>query len=51
MKTIKLTSEQFLKAINLGYYEQIKCVSVFKKQVKHFKVCGRVEELIVEIKN
>lgn len=51
MKTLKLTSAQYLKAIQLGYYEPIKCISLFKKVVKHYKLCGRTEELTIEIKN
>ncbi len=51
MTTLKLTSEQYLKAIKLGYYEPIKCITAFKKIVKHYKVCGRTEQLIIEIKN
>jgi hypothetical protein len=50
MKTVKLTSTQYLKAIELGYYDHIKCLSVFKKIVKHYKLCGRTEELLIEIK-
>jgi hypothetical protein len=50
MKTVKLTSEQYIKAIELGYYDHIKCLSVFKKIVKHYKLCGRTEELLIEIK-
>jgi hypothetical protein len=51
MTTITLTSAQLLKAINLGYYDIIEHISVFKKVVKHYKVCGRTEELTIEIKN
>jgi hypothetical protein len=51
METIRLTADQYLKAIKLGYYEPLKCVSVFKKIVKHYKVCGRTEELLIEITN
>jgi hypothetical protein len=51
METIRLTAEQYLKAIKLGYYEPLKCVSVFKKIVKHYKACGRTEELLIEITN
>ena len=51
MTTLKLTSAQYLKAIQLGYYEPIKCISLLKKVVKHYKLCGRTEELIIEIKN
>jgi len=50
MKNHKLTPAQYLKAIELGYYEPIKCVSVFKKIVKHFKVCGRTEILLIDLK-
>ena len=51
MQTVKLTSEQYLKAIKLGYYDHIKCVSAFNKIVKHYKLCGRTEILLIEIKN
>jgi len=50
MKNHKLTSTQYLKAIELGYYEPIKCISVFKKIVKYYKVCGRTEMLLIELK-
>jgi hypothetical protein len=50
MTTLKLTPAQYLKAIKLGYYEPIKCVSLFVKIVKHYKVCGRTEELIINLK-
>ena len=46
----ELTTNQYLKAIELGYYEHIKCVSVFKKIVLHYKVCGRTENLLIELK-
>ena len=49
MKAHKLTPAQYLKAIELGYYEPIKCISVFKKVVKHYKVCGRTEELLITL--
>lgn len=51
METLRLTSEEYLKKNKLGYYEPIKCVSVFKKIVTHYKVCGRTETLLIEIKN
>lgn len=50
MKNHKLTTEQYLRAIELGYYELIECVSVFKKIVKHYKVCGRIEILLIELR-
>jgi len=50
MKNHELTSAQYLKAVKLGYYEPIKCISVFKKIVKHYKVCGRTEMLLINIK-
>jgi len=50
MKNHKLTPAQYNKAIELGYYELIKCVSVFKKIVKHYKVCGRTETLLIDLK-
>ena len=51
MNELNLTSEQYLKAIKLGYYEPIKCISAFKKIVKHYKVCGRLENILITIKN
>ena len=51
MQTVKLTPVQYLKAIELGYYDHLKCITAFKKIVKHYKLCGRTEELIIEIKN
>lgn len=51
MTTIKLTAEQYLKAIELGYYEPIKCLTIYKKHVTHFKLCGRTEELLIDIKH
>ena len=51
MTTLKLTSQEYLKAIKLGYYEPIKCVTIFTKIVRHYKICGRTEELLIEIKN
>lgn len=50
MKTQKLTPKQYLKAIELGYYELVKCVSVFEKIVIHYKVCGRTEKLLINLK-
>tara|TARA_R110000764_G_scaffold138618_1_gene226388 strand:- start:230 stop:382 length:153 start_codon:yes stop_codon:yes gene_type:complete len=50
MKNHKLTPAKYLKAIELGYYEPIKCVSVLKKIVKHYKVCGRTETLLIDLK-
>ena len=47
MKTHNLTPKQYLKAISLGYYEPIKSISIYKKVVKHYKVCGRTEELLI----
>jgi hypothetical protein len=51
MKTLELTSEQFVKAIDLGYYEIIKDISVLKKTVKHYKVCGRTEIIDISIED
>ena len=51
MKTLKLTAAQYLKAIKLGYYEPVKCISVFKKIVTHYKLCGRTEKILIEISN
>lgn len=50
MKNHKLTPSQYNKAIELGYYEPVKCISVFKKIVKHYKVCGRTEILLIDLK-
>lgn len=49
MKTLKLTPAQYLKAIELGYYEPIKCISVFKKIVTHYKLCGRTETILINL--
>lgn len=51
MNTLELTSSQYLKAIKLGYYEPVKCISVFKKIVTHYKVCGRTEKILIQIIN
>lgn len=51
MKTLKLTQEQYLKAIKLGYYEPVKCISVFEKIVVHYKLCGRTEQILIKLKN
>lgn len=51
MKIHEMTHLQYLKAIKLGYYEHIKCISVFKKIVKHYKACGRTEKLIINLNN
>ena len=50
MKTLKLTPSKYSQAIELGYYEPVKCLSVFKKVVKHFKLCGRTELLLIDLK-
>jgi hypothetical protein len=50
MKNHKLTITQYTKAIELGYYEHIKCISVFQKVVKHYKLCGRTEMLLINLK-
>jgi hypothetical protein len=51
IKTLLLTAKNYTKAIELGYYEPIKCISVFVKLVTHYKACGRTEEILVTIKN
>lgn len=51
MNTLKLTPEQYLKAIKLGYYEPVKCISVFEKIVVHYKLCGRTEQILIKLKN
>lgn len=50
IKTKKLTIEQYTKAVKLGYYEPIMCLSVFRKLVTFYKVCGRTEKLIIDLK-
>ena len=50
MKNHNLTLEKYLKAIELGYYHCIKCISDCKKIVRHYKVCGRTEILLINIK-
>ena len=50
MKNQKLTLEQYSRAIELGYYERVKCISVFKKIVKHNKLCGKTEILLIDLK-
>ena len=49
MKTLKLTSAQYLKAIKIGYYKPVKCVSVFNKIVTRYKLCGRTEQILIQI--
>ena len=49
IKEHRLTPIQYLKAIELGFYEETKCVSVFKKIVTHYKLCGRTEQLLITI--
>jgi|TARA_R110000744_G_scaffold158465_1_gene274442 hypothetical protein len=51
MKNLTLTSEQYLKAIELGFYELIKDVSVFNKIVKHYTLSGRTDEVLITLKN
>jgi hypothetical protein len=50
MKELKLTPAQYLKAINLGFYDLVKHNSVFEKTVIHYKVCGRTETLLINLK-
>ncbi len=50
MKTKTLTPAQYTKAIELGYYELTINVSVFKKIVTHYKLCGRTETLCINLK-
>jgi len=49
MKTLKLTAEQYLKAIKLGDFEPIKSISLFEKIVTYYKLCGRTEQILIEI--
>jgi hypothetical protein len=51
MQNHKISSANYLKAIELGFYEKVKCISVFNKTVKHYKACGRVELLNITITN
>tara|TARA_Y100001938_G_C8082960_1_gene430225 strand:+ start:289 stop:462 length:174 start_codon:yes stop_codon:yes gene_type:complete len=50
-KRNKLNPDQYLKALELGIYEHIKCLSVYEKLVKYYKLCGRTELLIIELNN
>tara|TARA_R110000796_G_scaffold221120_8_gene337174 strand:+ start:501 stop:653 length:153 start_codon:yes stop_codon:yes gene_type:complete len=47
MKNHNLTSKQYLKAIEFGFYELIKNISKTEKIVKHYKCCGRTEMLLI----
>lgn len=49
MKTHEITPKNYLKALKLGYYENVKCLSVYEKIVKHYKVCGRTEMLLIKL--
>ncbi len=49
MKILNLTPKQYLKAIELGYYEVIKCISLRTKIVTHYKLCGRTETLQINL--
>tara|TARA_R110000764_G_scaffold207721_1_gene293276 strand:+ start:4435 stop:4650 length:216 start_codon:yes stop_codon:yes gene_type:complete len=51
MKNLTITSKQYLKAIELGFYELIKDVSVFKKIVRHYKLSGGFDEVLITLKN
>tara|TARA_R110002167_G_scaffold168632_1_gene366419 strand:+ start:421 stop:579 length:159 start_codon:yes stop_codon:yes gene_type:complete len=51
MNTLNLTSAEYLKGIELGFLEPIKCLSVFEKKVTLYKLCGRKETVTVKIKN
>jgi len=46
-QVLKLTPKQYNKAVQLGYYEPIKCMSIYKKIVRYYKVCGRTEILTI----
>jgi hypothetical protein len=48
--THKITPANYLKAIELGYYEHVKCLSIYEKIVTHYKVCGRTETLLINLK-
>ena len=49
MKILKLTAAQYLKAISLGYYEELKYIKLYKRIVTHFKLCGRTEQILIQI--
>ena len=49
MEAIKITPKDYLKKIELGYFEPIECVSLFIKKVKH-NLCGRSEIILVDLK-
>ena len=51
METIKLTWEKYNKAIALGYYDELQNISKIRKIVRHYKLCGRTEELLIQITN
>ena len=51
MITIRLTWEKYNNAIALGYYDELENISKIRKIVKHYKLCGRTEELLIEITN
>jgi hypothetical protein len=48
---IKMTSKQYLKKIQLGYYQYIKCNSVFVKTVKNNLLNGKSEIIKINITN
>jgi len=49
MNNLKLTIEQYLKALNIGDFELIESVSDIEKIVIHYKVCGRTEKILIKI--
>ena len=51
MTTIRLTQAKYTNAIALGYYDELENISKIRKIVKHYKLCGWTEELLIEITN
>lgn len=49
MGTLNITISEFNKKVELGYFEVIKQLSVFKFEVKH-NLCGRSEMIIINTK-
>lgn len=50
IKEIKMNLSDYLKKIELGYFEHIKCVSVFKKEVYILSLNGLKEKSIINFK-
>ena len=49
MEELNLTLAEYSKKISLGYYEQVDCISIFKKRVKSFKLSGGFDLIIINI--